>query len=78
MKVALTAAPFIAVPPADYGRIELFVAHLAQGLQNQGIDHHCWFDEHPCFIRSIQVKLRLEETTTAVRYRSTVYLDGST
>jgi len=38
MKVALTAAPFIAFPPADYGGTELFVAHLAEGLQNQGID----------------------------------------
>lgn len=38
MKVALIAAPFIAVPPADYGGTELFVAHLAEGLQEQGVD----------------------------------------
>jgi glycosyltransferase involved in cell wall biosynthesis len=38
MKVALIAAPFIAVPPADYGGTELFVAHLAEGLQKQGVD----------------------------------------
>ena len=31
-------APFIAVPPADYGGTELFVAHLAEGLQNAGAD----------------------------------------
>src|SRR5437868_3431570 len=38
MKIALIAAPFIAVPPADYGGTELFVAHLAEGLQKAGID----------------------------------------
>src|SRR5438270_11517779 len=38
MKIALIAAPFIAVPPADYGGTELFVAHLAKGLQKQGIE----------------------------------------
>lgn len=38
MRVALIAPPFIAVPPADYGGTELFVAHLAEGLQRRGID----------------------------------------
>jgi glycosyltransferase involved in cell wall biosynthesis len=33
VKIALIAPPFIAVPPADYGGTELFVAHLAEGLQ---------------------------------------------
>lgn len=37
MRVALIAAPFIAVPPADYGGTELFVAQLAEGLQKAGI-----------------------------------------
>lgn len=38
MRIALIAAPFIAVPPADYGGTELFVGHLAEGLQKNGID----------------------------------------
>lgn len=38
MRVALIASPFIAVPPADYGGTELFVAHLAEGLQKSGVD----------------------------------------
>lgn len=38
MRVALIAAPFIAVPPADYGGTELFVAHLAEGLQKFGVE----------------------------------------
>jgi len=37
MKIALVAAPFIAVPPADYGGTELFVAHLAEGLRDSGV-----------------------------------------
>ena len=36
MKIAIVVAPFIAVPPADYGGTELFVAHLAEGLRNSG------------------------------------------
>lgn len=32
MKIAIIAAPFIAVPPAEYGGTELFVAQLAEGL----------------------------------------------
>ena len=36
MKVALIAAPFISVPPQDYGGTELFVAHLAEGLSRKG------------------------------------------
>ncbi|HET7441146.1 MAG TPA: glycosyltransferase family 4 protein [Terriglobales bacterium] len=38
MKVGLVAPPFIAVPPKDYGGTELFVAQLAEGLQQQGVD----------------------------------------
>lgn len=38
MKIALIAPPFIAVPPADYGGTELFVAHLAEGLKKSGVD----------------------------------------
>jgi len=38
LKAALIAAPFISVPPADYGGTELFVAHLAEGLQSAGIE----------------------------------------
>jgi len=37
LKVALIAAPFISVPPADYGGTELFVAHLAEGLSREGV-----------------------------------------
>lgn len=38
MRIALIAAPFIAVPPADYGGTELFVGHLAEELQKNGVD----------------------------------------
>jgi hypothetical protein len=38
MKIALIVAPFIAVPPADYGGTELFVAHLAEELQRAGAE----------------------------------------
>ena len=38
MKIALVAPSFIAVPPADYGGTELFVAHLAEGLANVGVE----------------------------------------
>ncbi|HXZ80625.1 MAG TPA: glycosyltransferase family 4 protein [Terriglobales bacterium] len=38
MKIALIAAPHIAVPPADYGGTELFVAHLAEGLSKEGVE----------------------------------------
>jgi glycosyltransferase involved in cell wall biosynthesis len=38
MKIALIAPPFIAVPPPDYGGTELFVAQLAEGLRNTGIE----------------------------------------
>lgn len=36
LKIALIAPPFIAVPPANYGGTELFVAQLAEGLQKAG------------------------------------------
>jgi glycosyltransferase involved in cell wall biosynthesis len=38
LKAALIAAPFISVPPAEYGGTELFVAHLAEGLQSAGVE----------------------------------------
>ncbi|PYV82090.1 MAG: glycosyl transferase [Acidobacteria bacterium] len=38
LKIALIATPFISVPPADYGGTELFVAHLAEGLQSAGVE----------------------------------------
>jgi glycosyltransferase involved in cell wall biosynthesis len=38
LKIALIAPPFIAVPPADYGGTELFVAHLAEGLLEAGLE----------------------------------------
>lgn len=38
MTIALIAPPFIAVPPADYGGTELFVAQLAEGLKKAGAE----------------------------------------
>jgi glycosyltransferase involved in cell wall biosynthesis len=38
MRIALIAPPFIPVPPLKYGGTELFVAHLAEGLKQSGID----------------------------------------
>jgi len=38
MRIALIAPPFISVPPLRYGGTELFVAHLAHGLQARGLD----------------------------------------
>src|SRR3954462_13728829 len=38
MRIALIAPPFISIPPKMYGGTELFVAHLAEGLQRNGID----------------------------------------
>lgn len=38
MRIALVAAPFIAVPPKEYGGTELFVAQLAEGLGRAGVD----------------------------------------
>jgi glycosyltransferase involved in cell wall biosynthesis len=38
MKIALVAPPFIPVPPRKYGGTELFIAHLARGLQAQGAE----------------------------------------
>ena len=36
MRIAIIAPPFIAVPPANYGGTELFVAVLARGLHARG------------------------------------------
>lgn len=38
MKIALIAPPFLTVPPQKYGGTELFVAELAGGLRQQGVD----------------------------------------
>ena len=38
MRIALVAPPFINVPPARYGGTELFLAQLAEGLQQRGVD----------------------------------------
>jgi glycosyltransferase involved in cell wall biosynthesis len=38
MRIALIAPPFIPVPPICYGGTELFVAHLAEGLERMGHD----------------------------------------
>ena len=38
MRIALIAPPFIAVPPKKYGGTELFIAELAVGLKEKGID----------------------------------------
>jgi glycosyltransferase involved in cell wall biosynthesis len=37
VRVALIAPPFITVPPREYGGTELFIAHLAEELKNQGV-----------------------------------------
>ncbi len=36
MRIALIAPPFVPVPPKKYGGTELFIAHLAEGLQKLG------------------------------------------
>lgn len=36
MRIGLVAPPFICVPPRKYGGTELFVAHLAEGIQRAG------------------------------------------
>ena len=38
MRVGIIAAPFISVPPKQYGGTELFIAHLAEGLVRRGIE----------------------------------------
>ena len=38
MRIALIASPFISVPPTRYGGTELFIAHLAEGLERMGIE----------------------------------------
>jgi glycosyltransferase involved in cell wall biosynthesis len=38
MKIALIAPPFLSVPPQKYGGTELFVAELARGLHQHGVD----------------------------------------
>ena len=38
MRVALIAPPFLPVPPRKYGGTELFIAQLAEGLQDMGVD----------------------------------------
>jgi glycosyltransferase involved in cell wall biosynthesis len=38
MRVALVSPPFLPVPPQNYGGTELFIAQLAEGLKQSGID----------------------------------------
>jgi glycosyltransferase involved in cell wall biosynthesis len=38
MRVALVSSPFLPVPPKKYGGTELFIAQLAEGLRNAGIE----------------------------------------
>ena len=38
MKIAIIAPPFIAVPPLKYGGTELFIADLAKGLHQKGVE----------------------------------------
>jgi glycosyltransferase involved in cell wall biosynthesis len=38
LRIAVIAAPFIAVPPAEYGGTELFVAQLAEGLAKANVE----------------------------------------
>lgn len=38
MRIGLIAPPFISVPPRDYGGTELFIAQLAEGLQQRGLE----------------------------------------
>jgi glycosyltransferase involved in cell wall biosynthesis len=38
VRIALIAPPFITVPPEQYGGTELFLAHLAEGLQSLGVE----------------------------------------
>jgi glycosyltransferase involved in cell wall biosynthesis len=38
LRIALIASPFISVPPTRYGGTELFISHLAEGLQRMGIE----------------------------------------
>ena len=38
MRIAIIASPFISVPPVRYGGTELFIAHLAEGLERRGVE----------------------------------------
>ena len=38
MRVGLVAPPFLPVPPVKYGGTELFIALLAEGLKNSGVE----------------------------------------
>ncbi|HKW27351.1 MAG TPA: glycosyltransferase family 4 protein [Terriglobales bacterium] len=38
MRIGLIAPPFISVPPKDYGGTELFIAQLAEGLKQSGLE----------------------------------------
>ena len=38
MRIAIIAPPFICVPPKNYGGTELFIAQVAEGLKQKGID----------------------------------------
>jgi glycosyltransferase involved in cell wall biosynthesis len=74
VKIALIAPPFISIPPANYGGTELFIAHLAEGLKQAGIEvvvytngestvnveRRCLY-EHPEWPIKIQEKAWLRE-----------------
>ena len=38
MKIALIAPPFICIPPKQYGGTELFIAQIARGLKQHGME----------------------------------------
>jgi len=38
VRIAIIASPFISVPPVRYGGTELFIAHLAEGLDRRGVE----------------------------------------
>ncbi len=55
MRIALVAPPFIPVPPRRYGGTELFIAHLAVGLQALGHEVIVYANGEsrvPCEVRS--------------------------
>jgi glycosyltransferase involved in cell wall biosynthesis len=60
MRIALVASPFISVPPTRYGGTELFICHLAEGLQRRGIETVVYcngestvkVEKHACYPRA--------------------------
>jgi len=60
MRIALVAPPFIAVPPANYGGTELFIAMLARGLHARGHDVTVYANGESCL--PCRVKWRYQHT----------------